>query len=868
MATNMDNARRRNFLYLFERVGEPLYFSPRGRDANAVMYTVPQNAIPCNELRDASMINQGGFGSVTRVAVQAPATMPNLTNVSTMCPRTALYNYFNPRHRAATNELLNLFRSQQSLDQLLSMACVCRDSPMVNCKLWINAFAAAVLLHPMTRNSLQIPAIWEVMPDNFFSSFTLRQAFRQAELPMQDRGIITVDNFRTGRNTNPENRLAYFREDMGINTHHWHWHLIYRLDDAQQQGRRKGELFYYMHHALIARYDSERLSNNLSRVRALSIDDNPIIKEGYYGKLYDTNSGQNWGTRQNDTPLRDLNRTGDPNLPSSFHQVTLDQLRKWRDRVMEAIDTGLVNNGSRTPLNIDILGDMVEASSLTPNAQFYGADGVHNVGHVFIAHCHDPEYKHLGEFPLAWQGVEVASVQVQATIFGSQPNRFQTYFMESNVDLSRGLDFTRTNMNQLGPIWLRFRHLNYDPFTYTIQAIKFRLNKQFLNSSVRNTTNAAVRATVRIYLAPRNTEHGEQFEMSQQRKMFFELDKFVENLTPGTNTIRRSSTEASVTVPWEQTFRDLERNMDLPTAEQSVCGCGGLSTCCQLNLIDDLVRMALPKGTPSGMLFDLVVFLTNAEEDTVPGTTPAQPNPNCREALSFCGRLGQPYPDRKPMGYPFDRNPFTVPDPNNPNGPQIPARNLEEYVNRIPNMSAIQVRIIHDASRVVMRPDGGPTTQMREISGDASANASTMCAPGQGRLPRHQLQELNHDRWKCVLSHHNLQSQVLPQVLVLLQLDHPPLRIPNGVAHSVHTLTSQMYQLSGNQDHLHQGGLKGVVGQGLDHQLGDEGLKVLIFMEKTGDLQLPPYISFDIFTLQSPIQLTPCHHAALMHFSW
>ncbi|CAL8072420.1 unnamed protein product [Orchesella dallaii] len=564
----MDTERRRNFLYLFERVGEPLYFSPRGRGATQVMFSVPQDAIPCNELRDASRVNQGGFSGVQMVAVQAPTTMPNLNRVAQMCPRTALYNYFNPLHRSATKELLDMFRNQGTLDQFLSMACVCRDSPMVNCKLWINAFSAALLTHPQTVNSFQLPALCEVMPDNFFSAFALRQAFRQTGLPAADRGIITVDNFRTGRNTNPENRLAYFREDMGINTHHWHWHLVYRLDDAQQPGRRKGELFYYMHHAMIARYDSERLSNGLTRVRAMSIDDNPVVKEGYFGKLYDTNSGQNWGTRQNDTPLRNLNRTGDPNLPPSFHQLTLNQLRIWRDRVMEAIDTGLVNmgTGTRTPLNIDILGDMLEASALSPNPQFYGPDGVHNVGHVFISHSHDPEYKHLensgpmgdtttamrdpifyrwhkyidvifdyykqtlqpyqdrgGEFPLAWQGVDVTSVQVQSTTFGSQPNILQTFFMDSNVDLSRGLDFTRTNMNQLGPIWLRFRHLNHDPFNYTIQ--------------VRNSSNAQVRATVRIYLAPRNTEHGEQFEMTHQRKMFFELDKFQENCKPTTSRL-------------------------------------------------------------------------------------------------------------------------------------------------------------------------------------------------------------------------------------------------------------------------------------------------------------------------------------------
>ncbi len=44
------------------------------------------------------------------------------------------------------------------------------------------------------------------------------------------------------------------------------------------------------------------------------------------------------------------------------------------------------------PLTIDMLGDIVEASSLNPNPQYYG--DLHNMGHVMIAASHDPEFKH------------------------------------------------------------------------------------------------------------------------------------------------------------------------------------------------------------------------------------------------------------------------------------------------------------------------------------------------------------------------------------------------------------------------------------------------------------------------------------------
>lgn len=42
---------------------------------------------------------------------------------------------------------------------------------------------------------------------------------------------------------------------------------------------------------------------------------------------------------------------------------------------------------------IDILGNIIESSSISPNQAFYG--DLHNMGHVFIALAHDPDHRHL-----------------------------------------------------------------------------------------------------------------------------------------------------------------------------------------------------------------------------------------------------------------------------------------------------------------------------------------------------------------------------------------------------------------------------------------------------------------------------------------
>lgn len=60
----------------------------------------------------------------------------------------------------------------------------------------------------------------------------------------------------TATNLDPEHHVAYWREDVGVNQHHWHWHTVYPHsgDHRVVNKSRRGELFYYMHEQMIARY--------------------------------------------------------------------------------------------------------------------------------------------------------------------------------------------------------------------------------------------------------------------------------------------------------------------------------------------------------------------------------------------------------------------------------------------------------------------------------------------------------------------------------------------------------------------------------------------------------------------------------------
>lgn len=65
-------------------------------------------------------------------------------------------------------------------------------------------------------------------------------------------------------------------------------------------------------------------------------------------------------------------------------------MEQLRDRILDAIDQGYVieyGTNRRILLNdtdgIDVLGNILESSAISPNRQLYG--GLHNMGHVVIA---------------------------------------------------------------------------------------------------------------------------------------------------------------------------------------------------------------------------------------------------------------------------------------------------------------------------------------------------------------------------------------------------------------------------------------------------------------------------------------------------
>lgn len=490
----------------------------------------------------------------------------------------------------------------------------------------------------------------------------------------------------------PESRLDWYREDPLANDHHHHWHLVYPRggvapgpNQPTRTQPRQGELFFYMHEQMLARYDTERVIAGLDPVQPLGDYAEPV-PEGY--------ELQGYGQR----PAGLTTDNDDPNVIAR-----LDAGRAEADEAIRARELTLRENGGSVPLDENTLGSEVESSlhmdgdepvplqylNLHGNGHVLMSGRVENPGpngpygpmrfvetaimdpvfyrwHRFVDDYYAATQEALGSQPLADHAADVAfrkdgdgSTGDIALVFardiegsatpgfdfrawgeealgldlekgGPLTDELLTGFARSSFDLPRALD----------PEWLTdVVHLTHEPFVYFLR--------------IENPRAEIQPVTVRIFVV--HADH------AGERRWWIELDKFRADLEPGVNLVAQPDARSSVIK---------RKGLDAPGAEHPDedgsergrwwCDCGWPYS------------LLLPSGSSEdeGTPFRLAVTVTDwARDDT--GQKKA-----CG-SMSFCGARDD-YPDRRLMGYPFNR-PFE--------------RSIAETIAAEPNMAARDVTI-------------------------------------------------------------------------------------------------------------------------------------------------------------------------------
>ena len=137
-------------------------------------------------------------------------------------------------------------------------------------------------------------------------------------------------------------------------------------------------------------------------------------------------------------------------------------------------------------------------------------------------------------------------------------------------------------------------------------------------------------------------------------------------MSAGANDIIRKSSESSVTVEDRKGFKEL-----IKMADEAVAGAGIEKS--YARACGHPHRLLLPKGKPEGMKFKLYAAITKGSD-----IHSSYGGDDLVDNHAYCGIQGKPYPDLKPMGYPFDRR---IPD-------------AREF--KIPNFHGIEVEIYHN----------------------------------------------------------------------------------------------------------------------------------------------------------------------------
>jgi tyrosinase len=537
-----------------------------------------------------------------------------------------------------------------------------------------------------------------------------REKFKLEPLEQRQPNLIR----RSGAGaTPPENQVSFWREDAQLNEHHGRWHDVNPLfgrpvaGGRPDMGDRHGELFVYMHVQMLARYDAERLGVGLPRVQPFD-DYRAPIPEGYDPGDLMAWTGTEWEAFSkrdpNDTfkdlvspvPAPIVNRRG----------ARLENMEKARDALREAAGQGryTINVGNEPiVLTNDNFGNTIEANFLSvdfpvkdnPRDPANGANygNLHNDGHTHGAYIHNEEapigvlgnlaatvrdplfwrwHKHIDTIVQEWRETlarqqphdfgdgppvtvrtediilcrkeglpaDFDGEMLGAEVFGytgetdlARLERWNTDFSSNTVTLSDGRTVTttaelltemRTRIIQVhdpasgptgsGTITEEIDYLSHEDFFYFIR--------------LQNRSDQAQQVTIRIFLAPE--------PWVDDNTAWIEMDRFLHRLAGQEHVVvfRPARLSAVIRKP-ALGHEELESTEPRPPATVW-CDCGWPYT------------LLLPRSTKDGMDFRLLVMLSSDD------LTMTDTGEVCT-SMSYCGLKDSNYPDKRLMGYPFDR---------------------------------------------------------------------------------------------------------------------------------------------------------------------------------------------------------------------
>jgi tyrosinase len=506
---------------------------------------------------------------------------------------------------------------------------------------------------------------------------------REPELTAPSKKTDDGINLEVALGSEAETKLDWFREDPLLNEHHAHWHVVY---DKSQVYDRQGEMFLYMHQQMLARYDAERISADVDRVVPFSDFTKPIqvgyiagpderISEAFMNdrpvklKVSAARAQQHKADRKAlmndiangkydpDTSTADelLQETDAINTLGSTMEQNESPQSDWSVSYknyhgMGHVATGELNNGVMFDPQVAVrdvifwewhkevdthytkFQERFEPYDFTADAPPViirkGSDDDGNSQSMDVILCFTKDIpgadkpgfdgKAFGERAFGGDNWNKDFLAATASYKDPQGNKKTVETTDTLVTMMNyaNMQYKLNGQQQQ----YDYSYLNHEPFCYFIR--------------VQNNSHEQRQVTVRIFIAPESHEN--------DRTMWIEMDKFFYELMPDSKTvIFRNDTESSVirkpAVKDPSTYNINFNPTDI-RLDRAQCKCGWP------------YHLLVPKGkaTEEGSAYKMVVMISDASIDST------ETQPDCG-SLSFCGARDSMYPDKRPMGYPFNR---------------------------------------------------------------------------------------------------------------------------------------------------------------------------------------------------------------------
>ena len=447
-----------------------------------------------------------------------------------------------------------------------------------------------------------------------------------------------------------EGQLDWFREDPLANQHHEHWHVVYPVGGVPD-GRggatgkdRQGELFFYMHQQMLARYDAERIAAGLGPVKPFATY-TTAIAEGYDSGLPDFRArsanrklatvdlgGGAYSVQDHTRAARPdqrvvdsgASRTGPRSTPTRWGRGRAERAARRADRVRQLPRLRARPDRPRGgPARPSRPGVMWTTATAIMDPAFYRwhrhiddqlarwqeKQPPHDFSDAPPAAAKPPLLVFSDTVPQASRSGAALQTWAKRTFGGTKWGTRSTARRSSTPELETG---TRTRSTPAGPL----EYLDHRDFLYVLR--------------LENTRAQPTDVTVRVFLAPASA--------ADNRRTWIEMDKFHQRLAAREKAVvaRPGALSSVVQKPAVRPPRPRRDPSNDPKAAENYCNCGWP------------FHLLVPRGTPEGMPFRLFVMLTDWNADRV------SEDAHCG-SMSFCGVRDCAYPDRRAMGYPFDR---------------------------------------------------------------------------------------------------------------------------------------------------------------------------------------------------------------------